>query len=118
MTGRRRRRHWSLAEKRSILAELEVEGASVAEVAQRHSMNANLLFTWRRDPRLKPGAQAPDDAPRFLPIEIAEEAPRDASAGAEERRRVELVFAGETRASVLEDASLAVLRRLASAFGR
>jgi transposase len=38
----------SLAEKRSIVAETLVPGASVALVARRHGMNANLLFSWRR----------------------------------------------------------------------
>jgi transposase len=45
---RKRRRIWSAEEKRQILAEASEPGASVAVVARRHDMNANLLFTWRR----------------------------------------------------------------------
>ena len=46
--GRPARRMRSLAEKRAIVAETRVPGASVAAVARRHGMNANLLFNWRR----------------------------------------------------------------------
>jgi hypothetical protein len=44
----RSRRSWSAEEKRQIIAETREPGASVATVARRHDMNANLLFTWRR----------------------------------------------------------------------
>lgn len=46
-TGRRRR-SWSLDEKRRIVDESLEDGASLAEVARRHDLNANQLFTWRR----------------------------------------------------------------------
>ena len=46
--GERRRRSWSMDEKRRMIAESREPGASVAQVALRHGVNANLLFTWRR----------------------------------------------------------------------
>jgi len=42
------RRHRSLQEKRAIVAESLQPGASVAEVARQHGVNANLVFVWRR----------------------------------------------------------------------
>ncbi len=42
------RRKYTIAEKRSMVQETRRRGASVAEVAQRHGVNANLLFGWRR----------------------------------------------------------------------
>src|ERR1700744_6491902 len=42
------RRRYSLAEKRSMVEETQVHGASVPEVAQRHGGNPNLLSIWRR----------------------------------------------------------------------
>src|SRR3974377_819560 len=42
------RRQYSIAEKRSIVEETHVTGASVPEVALRHGVNANLLWVWRR----------------------------------------------------------------------
>ena len=44
----RRRRLWSVEEKRRIVAETLQPGASVSVVARRHDVNANMLFTWRR----------------------------------------------------------------------
>jgi transposase len=46
---RRRRRLWSGEEKRRIVAETFEDGASVSIVARRHDLNANMLFTWRRE---------------------------------------------------------------------
>jgi transposase len=40
--------HRSVQEKRQLVAESQAPGASVAEVARRHGVNANLLFVWRR----------------------------------------------------------------------
>jgi transposase len=42
------RRKYTVAEKLAILAETRRRGASVAEVARAHGINANLLFGWRR----------------------------------------------------------------------
>ena len=42
------RRSWSPEEKRRIVEESVRPGASVAEVARRHGLNANLVFTWKR----------------------------------------------------------------------
>src|SRR5665213_3627410 len=42
------RRKYTVDEKRSMVEETQVHGASVPEVAQRHGVNANLLSVWRR----------------------------------------------------------------------
>jgi transposase-like protein len=42
------RRQYSIAEKRSMVEQTHVPGASVPEVALRHGVNANLLSVWRR----------------------------------------------------------------------
>jgi transposase len=46
--GKRSRRVWSAEEKQRIVDEAVVPGASVAEIARRYGVNANLVFTWRR----------------------------------------------------------------------
>jgi transposase len=48
VSGRRVRRWRSIAEKRQIVQLTMAPGASVAEVAQAHSVNANQVFKWRR----------------------------------------------------------------------
>lgn len=46
---RRTKRFWSDEEKRSICAQTRAPGVSVAQVARRYAMNANLIFTWLRE---------------------------------------------------------------------
>ena len=48
---RRRRRRWSEPRKRLIVAESYQPGVSVSVVARRHDVNANLVFSWRRQYR-------------------------------------------------------------------
>ena len=50
VSGRRSgpRSRYSLAEKRAIVEESQARGASVPDVAQRHGINHNLIFGWRR----------------------------------------------------------------------
>ena len=35
--------------KKKVVAETFVKGASVAGVARRHDLNANMVFGWRKD---------------------------------------------------------------------
>lgn len=42
------RRSWPPEEKRRIVEEAVRPGTSVAAVARRHGLNANLVFTWKR----------------------------------------------------------------------
>lgn len=63
---KRRRRFWSDGEKRRIVVQALVPGASVSQVARRYDVNANLVFTWMRDPRF----QTDEEPARFLPVEV------------------------------------------------
>jgi len=70
-----KKRLWSDDEKRSICDQTLAAGVSVAQVARRYSMNANLIFKWLKDPRFAPKDSAPSPAENalegiFLPIEI------------------------------------------------
>jgi transposase len=44
-----KRRQWSEAAKRRIVAETLEPGSSVSIVARRHDVNANQVFKWRRE---------------------------------------------------------------------
>ena len=74
--ARRTRRLWTDEEKRSICLQTTAPGVSVAQVALRYTVNANLIFKWLRDPkyRPKPGTGSEDAGLRFLPVEIVKEA--------------------------------------------
>jgi transposase len=45
---RRRRGKWTAQQRRRIVADSRVAGASVQEVAERYGVRANLLSAWRR----------------------------------------------------------------------
>jgi transposase len=84
--GKGSRRTWSPEDKQRIVEEAIRPGASVAEIARRHGLNANLVFAWRR--MLQPTtAKAADpascgpsacldavpstaDTPEFVPIGV------------------------------------------------
>ena len=73
MAGKKgqKKRFWSDEEKVSICAQARSAGVSVAQVARRYAMNANLIHKWLRDPRFAPDEAAPEtEAAEFLPIEI------------------------------------------------
>jgi transposase len=65
------RRQYSIAEKRSMVEQTHVPGASVPEIALRHGVNANLLSVWRRlyeQGRLIEGATS--KRPALLPVKV------------------------------------------------
>src|SRR6202044_460839 len=68
--GARRRRFWSSDEKRRMVAESLMPGASVAMVAQRYGVNANLLFTWRRPEAAAANGGA--EPMKLVPVTVAE----------------------------------------------
>jgi transposase len=80
---RRTKRLWTDEEKRSICFQTAAPGVSVAQVARRYAVNANMVFKWLRDPRyaLEP-ASVPSlsEEARFLPVEIVTEAKAPAAA--------------------------------------
>jgi len=77
MAGKKgqKKRFWADEEKRSICEQALAPGVSVAQVARRYSMNANLIFKWLKDPRFSPAANetpsATEDVSVFLPVEIS-----------------------------------------------
>ena len=76
--ARRAKRLWSDEEKRSICLQTAVPEVSVAQVARRYALNANLIFKWLRDARFAPGqVRGAADTPCFLPVEIVEHARRE-----------------------------------------
>jgi transposase len=103
---RRRRRSWSADAKRRIVAESMAPGASMAEVARRHEVNPNLLFSWRRQAAKNAVADQPG-AVAFVPIAITPEPPSAAG-------RMEIVVEG-ARIVVGADVDAAALARVVKA---
>jgi transposase len=66
ITGRERRRRWSIEEKLRIVAESQEAGARVSAVAARHGLCESLVFTWRR--QMREGTLCAPDMPTFVPV--------------------------------------------------
>ncbi len=106
----RRRRRWSEAQKRQIVAETHEQGVSVLMVAQRYNVYANQVFTWRRlfcEPERAAGTG------RFVPVVVGTtlghnvgsatmHPPSDdaIAAGAPAMGHMEIVLAGDRRVIV------------------
>lgn len=97
LSDRRRYRRWSAEAKRAICLETRAPGVSVAQVAQLHALNANLIFKWLRDPRFASG-------PVFLPVQLRDGEPpagSPVSSAGDSLGRVEIVLAGGHRLSAV-----------------
>ena len=112
----RRRRYWTRDEKRRIVVESLEDGASAADVARRHDLNANLLFTWRRQLGMEP------DEPRtitpILPVTIESEAMAPDVSLSGTAGQMEIVLAEGDRILVWADVETAALARVLKALSR
>ena len=72
--GDERRRRWGDERKLEIVLSVGVDGASVTEVARRHSVTRQQIYTWRRELREK-GLLSPPSNTVFLPLDMPP--PRD-----------------------------------------
>ena len=63
------RRRWSGEQKRAIVGEIDVAGASVSEVARRHGIHSSQLFRWRREFGAASAEEAPPAA-MFVPVVV------------------------------------------------
>ena len=108
--------------KRQVLAEIAKPGASVAGVARRHGLNANVVFRWRGLARFSAAA----DGPSFLPVTVVEPtaarvapiAPAPAPAATTEPRWLHIDLEAGARISCLEDIDEAALGRVIKALRR
>ena len=139
-----RRRTRSLDERKRIVEEALAPGISVAAVARRHGLNANLVFKWirrsregwrdrRREPaKKKPVEVAPPErnGPAFVPVKLLEldassaPPPSDVMAKpARQTRRgarrgaMEISLPNGAKVSLDADVDAEALRRVLSALG-
>lgn len=106
---------WTLEEKRRIVDESLEDGASLAEVARRHDLNANQLFTWRRQFGIEPAE--PRHSGSILPVTIMPETVAEASAPGL-LGQMEIVLAEGDRILVWSDVETAALTRVLKARSR
>ena len=105
----RRRKQWSVQEKLQIVRETLQSEGSVPVIARRHGVNANQIFTWRREYRrgklLERSVETARDrkAPALLPVQIhvpmraVPQEARAAPVSPAQPERVEIEFPSGTR---------------------
>ena len=109
-----RRRYWKQDEKRRIVAESLADGASVAEVARRYGLNANLLFTWRR----QFAVSSPAAPPAILPVTIAPSAAVAFPTAPGMTSRMEITLSSGEKIVVGADVETTALARVVKALRR
>ena len=116
ITGRRRRRDWSDAEKARIVAESADPAAIISEVARRNGVSRGLLTVWRRRAREASLARS-DGAVAFAQVQI-EDAGADETPGGEDGAapddRIEIEIA-DARMFVPPGADCETLRKVVAA---
>jgi len=122
------RRKYTVAEKLAILAETRRRGASVAEVARAHDINANLVFGWRRLERRGALRAELGEPGSLLPVKIEIETPtvvpgrsRRATANIDptaEAGVIEIEFDGSVRVRLHGAVDMAVLTPVLAALRR
>ena len=112
---KRKRRSWTMDEKRRIVDESVADGALIAEVARRHDLNTNQLFTWRRQFGVE--LAAPQEFASILPVTIAPDATAEYSAPGS-TGQMEIVLADGDRIIVWADVETAALSRVVKALRR
>lgn len=123
ITGRERRRRWSVADKLRILAECDAPGVQVAEVAARHGVYRSLVFQWRRQAR--DGLLVAEPTPEFVPVRVAAADRRGAAMPEAEplppppspraAAAIEIELPDGIRVRVGEEVGLVALRRVLAA---
>jgi len=108
VTKQKKRRVWSAEEKRLICGQARLPGVSVSQVARRYDVNANLVFTWLRDPRF---ADSGGEVASFLPVEIVR-APEVAATASPGEGRIEIELAGGHRLRIVGGYDPEALARL------
>jgi len=112
---RRKRHFWTTDEKRRIVDESLEDGVAVAEVARSHDLNANQLFTWRRQFGVE--AIDPKELAPILPVMIAPDvAAEESNPGSS--GQMEIVLADGDRIIVWADVETAALTRVLKALAR
>mgnify|MGYP003337927511 CR=1 FL=1 len=120
------RRSWSTEQKKAIVAEVDVGGATLSEVARRHSIHASLLFRWRKAlgsvmgpaPNEADAADASGSAPlalRFVPVALPASLPPAPPSAPAKSCTIEVVLDGGRTLRVAADVDAAALVRIIEA---
>jgi transposase len=94
ITGSEKRRRWTDNEKARVVEETLRPDAVISEIARRHGLTPQQVFTWRREARRRAEA---DSASAFVPAVVCREIePKSGSAPDATRPMIELDIGGDS----------------------
>jgi transposase len=111
---KRRHRSWPEALKREIVAAALLPGASVSVVARRYDVNANQVFSWRRQFGEVPRVVA---SPHLVPVMVVPDQPV-AAVPSDPTDPIEIELPGGYRVRVSSKVTAAALRLVLDAVER
>lgn len=111
--GEERRRRWSDEKKLDVVMSVGIDGATVSEVARRHDVTRQQIYTWRSELRRK-SLLLPSAGPVFLPVDmpVARSMPNMGKNGEGASSTVELQLRGGRSLRFDKDIDAAILARL------
>lgn len=117
------RRSWTRQQKKAIVAEIDVGGATLSEVARRHGIHASLLFRWRKalgslmggPAAFTGGDPSPSATPSFMPVLLSAPAVSEASPAPAHASTIEIVLDGRRSVRVGTDVDTSALVRIIEA---
>jgi len=120
ITGKERRRRWSVEHKLRIVAETQEPGVRVTDVAARHDVYPSLLFLWRR--QVREGRLGPTGSPDFVPVRLLASSPgtsslssRHAAPAESSATGIEITLPDGTRIHIRDASQLPLLRPVLAA---
>jgi transposase len=106
------RRSWSAEQKRAIIAETQVAGATTSAVARRHGVHSSLLFRWRREFLEAERAAARPSQPAFVALRLPAPAGVTTIGERSANPMIEIELAGGHRLRADASIDVAILRSL------
>jgi transposase len=102
-------KRWGASRAREMLAEARESGESLSAFAQRHGIDPQRLYSWRRKLDAARGAGSPATGEVFIPVRLAPEARKTSASG------FEVVLGAGRVVRVGADFDARALRRLVEA---
>jgi transposase len=117
------RRSWSREQKKAIVAEIDVDGATLSEVARRHGIHSSLLFRWRKTfasvmgetPVVVSAMTSAVRSPKFVPVMLSPPSPPSASGPLAKASTIEIALDGRRTVRVGADVDTGALVRIIEA---
>jgi len=101
---RRRQGRWSEELKRRIVAEVAASELSASEIARRHGLNSNLVFSWRKEYGVGAGQKSIGREVCLVPVElkpVPDEVPVDSRSAVQKFLEIDLLCGTRLRNSLV-----------------